>query len=245
MRQCLPVLLSAKFKFKEEEFIKSVESCVGLSFRYSTVSNLHNNKLEGLYSKIANSIRKQEYKTNSKVREQLKSLDPNKNIYDESFKNLNYKNNKTPRYILKKINDSLDKGGEIISSENITLEHIVPESPKSEHKKYFKENNIIHKEAVYKLYNMTILGEEYNRDASSELFENNKDIFTDKVGLGLMKGLRVKDADTLALERDLSNMLGLKVSIDFHGQGGALKIAYDTLEQLDNVLHRLTQSSES
>ncbi|WP_417430879.1 ParB/RepB/Spo0J family partition protein [Kiloniella sp.] len=54
-----------------------------------------------------------------------------------------------------------------------------------------------------------------------------------------------KDADTLALERDLSNMLGLKVSIDFHGQGGALKIAYDTLEQLDNVLHRLTQSSES
>ncbi|WP_113772004.1 ParB/RepB/Spo0J family partition protein [Kiloniella litopenaei] len=53
-----------------------------------------------------------------------------------------------------------------------------------------------------------------------------------------------KDADTLALERDLSNMLGLKVSIDFHGQGGALKISYDTLEQLDNVLHRLTQSSE-
>ncbi len=32
----------------------------------------------------------------------------------------------------------------------------------------------------------------------TELFENNKDIFTDKVGLGLMKGLRVKDADTLA-----------------------------------------------
>lgn len=177
MRQCLPVLLSAKFKFSEDEFIKTVESCVGLSFRYSTVSNLHNNKLEGLYSKIANSIRKQEYKTNSKVREQLKSLDPNKNIYDESFKNLTYKNNKTPRYILKKINDSLDKGGEIISSENITLEHIVPESPKQEHKKYFKENNIIHKETVYKLYNMTILGEEYNREASSELFEKKMEMY--------------------------------------------------------------------
>ncbi|MCZ4281170.1 ParB/RepB/Spo0J family partition protein [Kiloniella laminariae] len=52
-----------------------------------------------------------------------------------------------------------------------------------------------------------------------------------------------KDADTLALERDLSNMLGLTVSIDFHGQGGSLKIAYDTLEQLDDVLHRLTQAS--
>ncbi|WP_419903188.1 ParB/RepB/Spo0J family partition protein [Kiloniella sp.] len=53
-----------------------------------------------------------------------------------------------------------------------------------------------------------------------------------------------KDADTLALERDLSNMLGLKVTIDFHGQGGALSISYDTLEQLDNVLHRLTQPVE-
>ncbi|MEH6629424.1 MAG: ParB/RepB/Spo0J family partition protein [Halopseudomonas aestusnigri] len=53
-----------------------------------------------------------------------------------------------------------------------------------------------------------------------------------------------KDADTLALERDLSNMLGLKVTIDFHGQGGALSISYDTLEQLDNVLHRLTQSPD-
>lgn len=30
-----------------------------------------------------------------------------------------------------------------------------------------------------------------------ELYENNKEIFTQKVGLGLMKGLRVKDADTL------------------------------------------------
>lgn len=32
----------------------------------------------------------------------------------------------------------------------------------------------------------------------NELFENNQDIFTHNVGLGLMKGLRVKDADTLA-----------------------------------------------
>ena len=33
----------------------------------------------------------------------------------------------------------------------------------------------------------------------NEIYENNKDIFTDNVGLGLMRGLRVKDADTLAL----------------------------------------------
>ncbi len=171
MRQCLPVLLSAKIKFSEDEFIKTLESCVALSFRYSTVCNLHNNKLEGLYSSISNSIRSAEVKANSKVRIELKTLDPKESIYNESFKNLAYKNNKTPRYILKKINDNLDDGNEITSSDDITLEHIIPENPIKGYTSFFKDNNIIHKETVYKLYNMTILGDEYNRGASSELFE--------------------------------------------------------------------------
>jgi len=50
------------------------------------------------------------------------------------------------------------------------------------------------------------------------------------------------DADTAALERDLGNLLGLKVNIKFHGQGGGqLIIHYTSLEQLDDVLHRLSQ----
>jgi len=48
-----------------------------------------------------------------------------------------------------------------------------------------------------------------------------------------------KDADTLALERDLSNLLGLKVAIMISGTGGELRIHYKTLEQLDDVLRRL------
>ena len=33
----------------------------------------------------------------------------------------------------------------------------------------------------------------------TDFYEKNKEIFTHNVGLGLMRGLRVKDADTLAL----------------------------------------------
>ncbi|MDP2699235.1 ParB/RepB/Spo0J family partition protein [Thalassospira sp.] len=51
-----------------------------------------------------------------------------------------------------------------------------------------------------------------------------------------------KDPDTVALERDLSNMLGLAVSIDFDGAGGRLSVRYETLEQLDDILQRLTHS---
>jgi ParB family chromosome partitioning protein len=53
------------------------------------------------------------------------------------------------------------------------------------------------------------------------------------------KAPAAKDADTAALERDLTNLLGLKVAISFAGRGGALTIQYRTLEQLDDVIRRL------
>jgi ParB family transcriptional regulator, chromosome partitioning protein len=51
-----------------------------------------------------------------------------------------------------------------------------------------------------------------------------------------------KLADTAALERELTQLLGLKVSIAFDGQGGALTVHYRTLEQLDDVLRRLSNT---
>ena len=55
-----------------------------------------------------------------------------------------------------------------------------------------------------------------------------------------------KDADTRALEDNVSRSLGLRVSIDDHGEkGGVLKITYKTLEQLDDVCRRLASSSDS
>lgn len=50
---------------------------------------------------------------------------------------------------------------------------------------------------------------------------------------------KAKDVDTLALERDLSNLLGLKVSLEGKGTKGALKVAYDNLDQLDFVIEKL------
>ncbi|MHA1598473.1 MAG: ParB/RepB/Spo0J family partition protein [Alphaproteobacteria bacterium] len=49
-----------------------------------------------------------------------------------------------------------------------------------------------------------------------------------------------KDPDTVALERDLATMLGLKVDIRFKNGRGALTIHYNDLGQLDDVLARLS-----
>ena len=48
-----------------------------------------------------------------------------------------------------------------------------------------------------------------------------------------------KDADTRALEKSLSDRLGLAVSIDHGAHGGKVTVTYKTLEQLDEVCKRL------
>jgi len=55
-----------------------------------------------------------------------------------------------------------------------------------------------------------------------------------------------KDIDTLALEKDMTGRLGLKVSIDMKGDGkggrtGQISIAFKDLDQLDSVLRLLSR----
>ncbi|GLS17261.1 chromosome partitioning protein ParB [Labrys miyagiensis] len=48
-----------------------------------------------------------------------------------------------------------------------------------------------------------------------------------------------KDPDTIALERTISDVLGLKVTLDHRGESGEMKIRYNSLEQLDDLCRRL------
>jgi len=52
-----------------------------------------------------------------------------------------------------------------------------------------------------------------------------------------------KDPDTVALERRLSDALGLSVAIDHKNEGGRMEIRYRTLEQLDDICLKLTGST--
>lgn len=48
-----------------------------------------------------------------------------------------------------------------------------------------------------------------------------------------------KDADTLALERTLTDHLGLEVRVNHKGDGGQLRITYKSLEQLEEICRLL------
>lgn len=53
----------------------------------------------------------------------------------------------------------------------------------------------------------------------------------------------IRDADTIALERRLSEILGLEVSVEHKGdKGGTVRIKYRTLEQLEALSHQLAQA---
>lgn len=52
--------------------------------------------------------------------------------------------------------------------------------------------------------------------------------------------LVAKDTDTVALEQSLEQATGYKVSISFDGKGGQVGIAYTSLEQLDDIVRRLS-----
>jgi len=51
---------------------------------------------------------------------------------------------------------------------------------------------------------------------------------------------KAEDADTRALERDLTAKLGLKVTVRHGGRGGQITIGYKDLDQLDAVIRLLT-----
>jgi ParB family chromosome partitioning protein len=60
-------------------------------------------------------------------------------------------------------------------------------------------------------------------------------------GKAVAKTVKAKDADTRALEKQLSDALGYTVTIDQRGKSGTVKIVYRDLEQLDEIIRRLAK----
>ena len=61
-------------------------------------------------------------------------------------------------------------------------------------------------------------------------------------GKGATRHPRPKEADTVAMEKRVSDALGLAVTIDHGGNGGAVHIKYRNLDQLRDVVKRLERT---
>ncbi len=82
--------------------------------------------------------------------------------------------------------------------------------------------------------------EDYIRKAEAEIKGGGKPASGDKKSGKTTASSGSSDADTRALERDLSAILGLDVAIDHSKKGaGAITVKYLTLDQLDDICRRL------
>lgn len=76
-----------------------------------------------------------------------------------------------------------------------------------------------------------LIAEQEGRPASSSSSKSGK-----------RAGFSQKDADTLSLENEVSNQLGMNVSIDMKdAHKGVMSISFSNLDQLDDILQRLAQ----
>lgn len=60
------------------------------------------------------------------------------------------------------------------------------------------------------------------------------------IGRASERNSRPVDADLAALERQLGDLLGLKVKVSHVGAGGTVSLAYSSLDQLDMICQRLS-----
>ncbi|MBP7722798.1 MAG: ParB/RepB/Spo0J family partition protein [Alphaproteobacteria bacterium] len=108
---------------------------------------------------------------------------------------------------------------------------------------YLREGKLTigHARALVTVNNPQVLADEI---VSKNLNVRQAEALTAEKGGTLRKKLNNtrKDVDTIALENDLSNLLGMKVAIETRdGKSGKLRVQFKTLDQLDELIHRLSK----
>jgi len=176
----LLLALYEKFYSERDIFKKLLHALINFVFRYNTVGGLDPKPLETEYSKLAIMTRKNKI-NKTEIMKKINDISPSKEQFISSFRNLEVKNKKLAKYILLKLNNYLFKKQgekEIMADINaINLEHIIPLHPDEEWKKFFKENNIDEKNLIYKIGNMTMLLEEYNKKMANKFFDKKREMY--------------------------------------------------------------------
>lgn len=84
-----------------------------------------------------------------------------------------------------------------------------------------------------------------NKPLSQKTDTENDDVSHETDAAGTVKDTSPKakkNPDILALEEDLSGLLGMRIEIDGKGQSGRLIFHYENLDQFDDILQRISSS---
>ncbi|MFM8362681.1 MAG: HNH endonuclease family protein, partial [Haliscomenobacter sp.] len=177
--QCYPLLMMAKTRWTEAEFNKLLRNIITISFRYHTIGGQNPNELERIYGKASASIFKGEIKSarvlfNTFLKEAYLDDDSFKNDFSHKIINTQ-KYNGLVKYILGKLEVQYGGNEPDLDSKQLSVEHILPESPTEEWALNFQGVDI--DQYVYRIGNFTLLEANKNREADRKNFDEKKLIY--------------------------------------------------------------------
>lgn len=169
-----PIILAMETEnFNENEINKVLSRIESLIVRNFVVSGKVANRYEIEFSKIAYNISQQEFSNLDKILISLNKGIINDEEFEHNFNTFTTKKTPVIRYLLRKINNYSNKETIIRNdNNNIHIEHIMPKKPK-----LWELTEEVHDEYLWKLGNLTLLGQEYNKKATNNTFADKKVIY--------------------------------------------------------------------
>lgn len=172
-----PIMIALVIKgYSESEILRIHSILETFIVRNFTVSGKTANRSEKNFAEIAQKIAREDLKGTSAIIESIHELIITDEEFYDNFKRFGVKKGNVIRYMLRKIHNYQNKETRIIADNNlIHVEHIMPK--KLRRADDWKVNPEQHELYVNRLGNLTLLGEEYNRNAVNKDFNSKKDIY--------------------------------------------------------------------
>lgn len=178
----IPIIFALRLQnYSEEdinEVLKAIETLVVRNF---VVSGLVANKYELEFAQIAKSISDKSWAPHNNppskddILKKLYSLMVSDEEFINNFKVFNSKKNAVIRYLLRKINNYDISETKIVDDSNrVHVEHILP---KKINEDWINFNDEDHETYLWRLGNLTLLGQEYNNRAKNKGFDKKKEIY--------------------------------------------------------------------
>lgn len=183
----IPIIFALRLQnYSEEDINEVLKAIETLIVRNFVVSGLVANKYELEFAQIAKSISDKTWSPNSNsasskmptkddILKKLYSLMVSDEEFINNFRIFNSKKNAVIRYLLRKINNFDINETKIVDDSNrVHVEHILPKKINDE---WINFNDEDHETYLWRLGNLTLLGQEYNNRAKNKGFDKKKEIY--------------------------------------------------------------------
>ncbi|WP_449191098.1 DUF262 domain-containing protein [Veillonella parvula] len=183
----IPIIFALRLQnYSEEDINEVLKAIETLIVRNFVVSGLVANKYELIFAQIAKNISDKTWPPNSDntssqkptkddILKKLYSLMASDEEFINNFRSFNSKKNAVIRYLLRKINNFDINETKIVDDSNrVHVEHILPKKINDE---WINFNDEDHETYLWRLGNLTLLGQEYNNRAKNKGFDKKKEIY--------------------------------------------------------------------